>query len=116
MSLPKSQKIKQHQGYAAAMKGGSVNKIDGFKIYTTPNDKLQIGVVIPKRMIALSSDRQRLRRQIHGIAQTMPLGKIMLIVQVTKKWKDPIELSTLKEVMLKFSKPSTNPAGLNFQP
>lgn len=116
MSLPRSQKIPQHQSYGAAMKGGSVQRLDGFKIFTAPQDKLQVGVVIPKKMIALSSDRQRLRRQIHGITQDLDLGGMMLVVQVTKKWKDAVELTPLKEALAAFAKPSAPSTDLSFQP
>ena len=116
MSLPRSQKIPQHQSYGAAMKGGAVLKIDGFKIYTAPQAKLQIGVVVPKKMIALSNDRQRLRRQIHGITQELDLAGMMLVVQVTKKWKDPVELTPLKEALATFSKPTPSSDDLSFQP
>ena len=109
MSLPRSQKIKQHQSYALAMKSGNVERLDGFKVYTAPNQKLQVGVVIPKRMIVLASDRQQLRRRIHGLTQDIVLGDVMLVVQVTKKWKDPIDLSSLKSTLLKFSEGSIVP-------
>lgn len=116
MSLPRSQKIPQHQSYGSAMKGGSVKRLDGFKIYTAPQDKLQVGVVIPKKMINLSSDRQRLRRQIHGITQQLDLAGMMLIVQVTKKWKDPVELTPLKEALATFAKTPSTTEDLSFQP
>lgn len=116
MSLPRSQKIPQHQSYAAAMKGGSMQRLDGFKIYTAPQDKLQIGVVIPKKMMALSSDRQRLRRQIHGMTQELDLAGMMLVVQVTKKWKDSVELTPLKDALAAFAKPPATNEDLSFQP
>ena len=116
MSLPRSQKISQHQSYGAAMKSGSMQRLDGFKIYTTPQEKLQIGVVIPKKMMALASDRQRLRRQIHGITQELDLAGMMMVVQVTKKWKAAVELTPLKEALATFSKPTTLSEDLNFHP
>ena len=98
------------------MKGGAVQRLDGFKIFTTPQNKLQIGVVIPKKMIALSSDRQKLRRQIHGLTQELNLSGMMLVVQVTKKWKDAVELTSLKEALTMLSKPIASSEGLSFQP
>lgn len=116
MSLPRTQKIPQHQSYAAAMKSGAVKRLDGFKVFTVPQEKLQVGVVIPKKMIALSSDRQRLRRQIHGITQTLDLRGMMLVVQVTKKWKDSVELTPLKEALAAFAQPVASDSDLIFHP
>jgi hypothetical protein len=72
--------------------------------------------VIPKKMMNLSSDRQRLRRQIHGITQSLDLAGLMLVVQVTKKWTTPVELTPLKEALAAFAKSAEPTEALSFHP
>lgn len=95
MSINRNVAITQKTSYLPALKGERHDVQPGLAVYTTPSAQTGVGIMVPKKCVALSVDRHRLKRRIAAIVATEPLANTMVVVRVLKKMDTEVDLSKL---------------------